>query len=79
LLEKTKAWLARSDPLAAELAAPERAEAERQREAGLQSIERANRTVFECECRRFHIDPAGGVSPSLLRTLTPAELPGDKQ
>lgn len=32
-------------------------------------IDRANRTIFERECRDAGIDPANGVSPSLLKLL----------
>jgi membrane protein involved in colicin uptake len=51
LLEKTKAWLARSDPLAAELAAPERAEAERQRVAEM--ARRGKMQSLQRESRRY--------------------------
>lgn len=32
-------------------------------------LEEINRVAFECTCRAEGIDPAGGVSPSLLRSL----------
>lgn len=32
-------------------------------------MERVNRVYFERQCREAGVDPAGGVSPSLLKTL----------
>jgi hypothetical protein len=45
-------------------------EAERERhERHMASIKQANRTIFERECAAAGIDPARGVSPSLLRQI----------
>jgi hypothetical protein len=80
------AWLDRSDPVARELIAPKTAETEKRREATLKAIEEAGRRVFERECTQDGVDPARGVSPSLLRALeqphddgseNPAECSGD--
>ena len=75
--DKAQSWLDRSDPVAREFVAPERAEDEKHHQAGLKAIEAAGRVVFCAECERAGINPAGGVSPSLLRALEQAELPGD--
>jgi hypothetical protein len=75
--DKAQSWLDRTDPLAKELVAPKQAEAEKRHRAALRTIEEAGRQVFERECRRDGIDPAGGVSPSLLRALEQAELSGN--
>lgn len=40
-------------------------------------MERVNRAYFERECRDAGIDPAGGVSPSLLKTLGEQDVIGD--
>lgn len=63
-----KAWLDRSDPIAKEITGRKTIE-DNARQAALQSIEKANRKVFERECVHNGVDPAGGVSPSLLQAL----------
>jgi hypothetical protein len=74
---KAKSWLDRSDPAAQEFMAPKQvAEAERH-QAGLKAIEEANRRVFERECAAAGIDPAAGVSPSLLRALEQDHIPDE--
>jgi hypothetical protein len=79
MIEKTKAWLDRTDPDAQKLVAPKRHEAERRRQAALKTIEDAGRQVFERECARDGIDPARGVSPSLLRALEQDHVPDARE
>jgi hypothetical protein len=79
MIEKTKAWLDRTDGIARELVAPKRADAEKRRQAALKTIEEASRKVFEYECARDGVDPAGGVSPSLLRALEQDHVPDARE
>lgn len=62
-------WLDRTDPVAKALAqaaiGESEAEAQRKRDQALD----ANRRLFLKECEREGIDPARGVSPSLLKLL----------
>jgi len=69
LKEKSRAWLDRTDPAAKQLTGLNSAEHAARQDAGLAKIQEANRRVFEAECKRDGIDPARGVSPSLLKTL----------
>lgn len=55
--------------LADELAGYEDAGRRAQREAAAKAMDEANRRVFERDCLAEGVDPAGGVSPSLLRKL----------
>lgn len=71
LKDMAAAWLNRTDPKAARLVGMVEAENEKRKDAGLERIQEANQAVFERECQRDGIDPAAGVSPSLLKTLAP--------
>jgi hypothetical protein len=67
LKAKGRAWLDRTDPKAQQLIGQEARADETL--AGLERIQEANRSVFERECKRDGIDPAGGVSPTLRKLL----------
>ncbi len=69
LKDKGKAWLDRTDPIAAELTTHNLESEKSRRAAGMAKIEEANRAVFERECKAEGIDPARGISPSLLKTF----------
>jgi hypothetical protein len=69
LKDKGKAWLDRTDPIAAALVGNSEAENDVRADAGMQRIQEANQAVFERECKHDGIDLARGVSPSLLKTL----------
>ena len=71
IIAKNAAWLTRKDPRVRELmAAAGKGEIEHQRQAELLTkLKTANDRYFERECAAAGIDPARGVSPSLLRTL----------
>lgn len=63
--EQALAWLKREDPRAAALIGS----LPGKREDDTARIEAMNRRVFERECHAAGIDPANGVSPSLLKLL----------
>lgn len=69
LLDKTRAWLDRSDPVAAELTARDEAAERARREIAVANLERANHAAFERECRAAGIDPSRQVSPGLLNSI----------
>lgn len=69
LIEKTSAWLNRTDPKAAQLAEQTDRKTAARRAASLAEMETANRKVFLKECQRDGINPERGVSPSLLKLL----------
>ena len=69
LLAKTQAWLDRTDPIARELVELDTAATKARREITVAQIEQANRLAFERECRSAGIDPARGISPSLLKMV----------
>jgi len=69
LKEMAKAWLDRSDPVAKELINNANSTDHARKQATLDQIQAANQKVFMRECARTGIDPARGVSPSLLRLL----------
>ncbi len=69
-----QAWLDRSDPKAAELAARAESEDAARRARGLARLEEANRVTFARECAAAGLDPGRGVSPALMaRIAQPAE------
>ena len=68
-----EAWLDRSDPLAKYLTVFNSQEAQARKNAGLERVQEANQSVFERECKANGIDPAKGVSPSLIKTLEDAQ------
>jgi hypothetical protein len=70
LLEKTKSWLDRTDPVAQALISRSKAEDKQRHEAALANLQEANRKMFEAECKRAGIDPAGGVSPALMALIS---------
>jgi predicted transcriptional regulator YheO len=47
----------------------EREENEANRAASMENITRANKVAFERACQDAGIDPAGGVSPYLIKAL----------
>lgn len=69
LKEKGRAWLDRSDPVAAHLCGRSNPERDAVHTAATARLQEANRRLFERECARDGIDPAGGMSPTLLRRL----------
>ena len=69
LLAKTQAWLDRTDPIARELVELDTAATKARREITEAQIEQANRLAFERECRSAGIDPARGISPSLIKAI----------
>lgn len=70
---KTRAWLDRSDPVAQALMSRSKGEDTKRHWAGLAKLQDANRKIFEQECKRAGIDPAGGVSPALLALIADAK------
>lgn len=69
LKEKGRIWLDRTDPIAVELMAFNADSEKSRRAAGMAKIESATRLAFERECKAEGIDPARGISPSLLKTF----------
>lgn len=69
LKEKGRAWLNRTDPVAAHMAGEDRRASAEEVERKRMEAERINRACFERECAAAGIDPAKGVSPSLLKLL----------
>ena len=71
IIAKNAAWLTRKDPRVRELmAAAGKGESEHQRQTELLAkLKISNDKYFERECQAAGIDPARGVSPSLLATL----------
>ena len=68
LKAKGKAWLDRTDPIAAELTATDTAELKRRQQLTIAQIEKANKTAFERECLAEGLNPeTQNISPSLRR------------
>lgn len=69
LMDKCKSWLNRTDPAAQQMTGfkdAAKAESDLRR---AETIQGANRAVFARECKQSGINPASGVSPSLLKLL----------
>lgn len=62
-------WLDRKDPRAVELSEHASGATAAAKAALAAQIEEANRRVFLRECEAAGVDPALGVSPSLLKTM----------
>jgi hypothetical protein len=64
-----RTWLDRTDPKVRELTGQKEREARARKDTGLLRIDEANKAVFARECEHDGVDPARGVSPSLLKRL----------